>query len=394
MTKTIQRGSGFVSFQVDYWDGPWQNRQAFLTALSRDRPVLFVSPPWFASDLVPGAGVRRTNLSGFKAISPGLWNWVPPRHLPTIYRLPRLRRVIERRRHAFLRRIVRRWPGGPGASLVWHPHAYRTWKATMNRPLIYYKYDHYAGYGGRSAADARFLDDSEQELMATADFVLVTSRSLFDLHQDDARDRLHFLPHGVDFEVFSGESGGPYPEPAEFREIPKPRIGYVGSINEKVDFRLVSTIAQMRRDVSFVFVGPDRCRTETGKREFAKMTALRNVHYLGPRAHPDVPAFLHHLDAGMMCYALTEWVKLGYPLKLHEYLAAGLPSIGTALPELEPFRRFVHIESTTEGWLQAIDEILMDKRVESVRLRRDFARQNSWTSRIHQFLSIVSPPVA
>ena len=107
-----------------------------------------------------------------------------------------------------------------------------------------------------------------------------------------------------------------------------------------------------------------------------------NVHFLGMKPTPSLPRYLGALDVGMMCYLRGTWAEYGYPLKLHEYLAAGLPIVSTALPLLRDFK---HVTLTPEGdteWSAAISDSLRRRSPDERAARQQIARQNSWDTRV------------
>jgi hypothetical protein len=381
----------FVSLQIDYWDGPWQSRQGFLSALSKRAKVLFVSPPLHLEHVIDRRTRPPTRMKGLQRIEGSLWSYVPPRILPVNYRLPKVEQVFQQLRDWHLRSVCKRLSLEAPATLVFNPYLLPEKLANVARPLIYYKYDHYAGYAGVPAEQQRFMDDSEERLFREADLIFVTSVGLFDLHVQDAPGRIHLLPNGVDYAAFSNALRSGLTEPDDLATIPRPRLGYVGQVNAKVDFRLLRELATRRRSYSFVLAGPyRRSRDEACDLAFDALLAEPNVHYLGPKPHREVPGYLAGLDAGLMPYVVTEWVRFGYPLKLHEYLAVGLPSVSSMLPELEPFRDVVTLAATTDEWLQAIDAAVIVRDDPALfERRRAVARDNSWEVRVDKFLAAI-----
>ena len=121
------------------------------------------------------------------------------------------------------------------------------------------------------------------------------------------------------------------PEPADLARDPHPRIGYVGRSSRRWIGSTLTGIARRRPDWSIVLVGPVG---HMGMRAAHKaaLLALPNVHYLGNRAVREMPAYMRHMDVCLLCYALTDYTRYIFPLKLHEYLAAGRPVVGVRHP--------------------------------------------------------------
>ena len=382
----------FISLQVDYWDGPWQNRQGFVSELAKKAKVLFVSPPLHLEQVIRPRSKQRTAMAGLQHVEHGLWSYVPPRFLPVNHRLRALERGFRRLRQRRLQRVCHELSMTQPATILFHPHAAPVVLESLSRPIIYYKYDHYAGYGGVPAERQRFVDERERRLFDFADLVFVTSSGLLELHRTDAPNRIHLLPNGVDYPAFSGAQTLGSPLPDDLVNIPRPRLGYVGQINEKINLRLLRDLASRRRDYSFVLAGTYRSRDSVADEAFHALIAEPNVYFLGQKPHKQIPNYLAGLDVGLMPYVLTEWVRFGYPLKLHEYLATGLPSVSSVLPELEPFRDVVTLADSNQEWLEAIDAAVRSGTDAALKeKRRSIARANSWEVRVDKFLRIVSP---
>jgi glycosyltransferase involved in cell wall biosynthesis len=121
------------------------------------------------------------------------------------------------------------------------------------------------------------------------------------------------------------------PEPAEYREIPRPRALYVGSIAAWLDVDLLRKAALALPDLALVIIGP-------GSERLAALTGLANVHLLGARPYADIPAYMQHAEVGLIPFkraGMEGFVDDINPLKLYEYMAAGLPVLATRFRQLE-----------------------------------------------------------
>jgi glycosyltransferase involved in cell wall biosynthesis len=179
------------------------------------------------------------------------------------------------------------------------------------------------------------------------------------------------------------------PCPSDLSSIPHPRIGYVGSINLKVDLLLVAEIARRRPDWHWVFIGPvlhNRAENPWNAEFQAGLAAcdkLDNIHFLGGKPYSLVPSYTTRMDVNTLCYRNVAggWWTAIYPLKLHEYLAAGNPIVGTNLEVLQEFRSVVAIAETPEEWLHALSIAVDAGGTGTKHERQKVALQNSWESR-------------
>lgn len=376
----------FVSVSPDYWDGPRHNRHYFCEELSRRAKVLFVSPPFNIERVITGVGKGTLSRSGVRQLSPTLTNYVPSKLLFTNHRFPAYDRWAAAQRVRSMRRIMRSQSIEEPALIIWHPQ-YRSLIGKFDeRLLIYYVYDQYSGYTGGSA---RKESPEELELLKRADLVFVLSRELYNEKAKYAEGRLVHLANAANFEMFSKSREAATPVPADIQSIPSPKLGYIGTINEKVDLRVLERLATARPDCSIVLIGRQNYKVEAEKQRFFQLTARPNVHWLGHRPYEQVPNYIKGLDVCMMCYVINDWTFYGDPSKLHEYLASGKPTIGTGLSSIREFSEVVAVPETPDEWVDAVKAALTERTDGLAARRIAVARENSYPARVDVFLEAV-----
>jgi UDP-galactopyranose mutase len=169
----------------------------------------------------------------------------------------------------------------------------------------------------------------ERRLLRQADLVFAGGRSLH-----EAKRRLHsqvyLFPSSVDAAHFNtarrgiGQAG----EPADQIGLPRPRIGYFGVIDERLDYELLDAITAARPSWQFVMVGP------TAKVDPATLPQHSNLHWLGKKSYADLPAYLAGWQVGLMPFAINEATRFISPTKTPEFLAAGVPLVSTPVPDV------------------------------------------------------------
>lgn len=178
--------------------------------------------------------------------------------------------------------------------------------------------------GFRFAPDALgFLED---RLFSRCDLVFTGGRSLFEAKRHRHRD-VFCLPSSIDISHFS-KARAPMPDPVDQRHLPKPRIGFFGVIDERMDLDLVRSTADALPETQFVMLGPV---VKIGQDELPRGP---NLHWLGPKSYDDLPAYLANWQAGWMPFALNEATRFISPTKTPEFLAAGLPLASTAISDV------------------------------------------------------------
>lgn len=161
-------------------------------------------------------------------------------------------------------------------------------------------------------------------VMASADVVLVSNLVLGETHRGERGDLIH-VPNGVDAARFAQ----PQPPPEDLAPDGRPIVGYHGMISHWFDFELLTAVARLRPGYRFVLVGPHDPRVDDRVRALA---ALANVELLGERSSDSMPAYVQSFDVGTVWFQVTDMTKGVTPLKVYEYLAAGVSCVATPLP--------------------------------------------------------------
>jgi glycosyltransferase involved in cell wall biosynthesis len=216
----------------------------------------------------------------------------------------------------------------------------------------------------------------EDQMAERADVVFVASAELL-RSRAPANPRTFLVPHGA---PRKGREGAARPEPhPSLADLPRPRIGYIGSISEWTDLDLVDRLARERPGWSFVMVGPVRTRAK-GLRQ------RPNVILTGERPHEEIPSLLAGFDVAIIPYRVSPAMAAASPVKLREYLAAGLPVVSVDVPEVREFAPPVRVASGPEEFLAQIEAALTDERP---RHRRS-PRATSWEERAEEMIARMS----
>lgn len=223
---------------------------------------------------------------------------------------------------------------------------------------------------------AWMIEPLERRLLDRVDVLVATAASLTRTKRPRS-GRVHHLPQGVNFEHFAT----PRAVPPEIAALPHPRIGFAGGVSEACDVDLLRALAAEFPDGSVVLVGPvsiDLTRLE-----------VANIHVLGRVAYEELPAYVQAFDVGIVPYVLNPWTEAVDPLKLLEYLAAGLPVVSTALPEARKYADVVAVAESQAAFVEAVrSAVTMDRAVARAR-GQGLARQHTWARRAEDLLAIL-----
>jgi glycosyltransferase involved in cell wall biosynthesis len=213
----------------------------------------------------------------------------------------------------------------------------------------------------------------EQALLDRADLVFTGGRSLYEAKRG-RHPRVFCFPSSIDAAHF-GQARARRPDPADQAGIPRPRIGFFGVVDERMDLELVRALAERRPDWRFVMIGP------VAKVDPEALPRLPNLHWLGGKRYAELPAYLSGWDAGFMPFALNESTRFISPTKTPEFLAAGLPVVST--PVLDVVRDYgedglVEIARGPEAFADALARALSRPRTEWLRAVDRRLAEISW----------------
>ena len=279
-------------------------------ALARRHRVLWIDPP--ASPLAPLRGVASRGMFARRPqqVAASMFVGTPIAHSG------RLRRnaatVVER----MVTVQVNRWIRGLGmsdADVISFTPRLGGLPGVRRRTLVAWLKDR--DWAADGVDDPAWLYDRQAELVRRADVVTAVSNVLVADCRALGVQAMH-IPNGCDPEHFAG----PRPEPAVLRDIPRPRVAFSGAWNpHRVDAALVSAVASALPAFSFLVIGSAR----------GGPPCAPNVHAVGAVDYSELPAYLQASDIGVVPYRDSPFNAASCPLKVYEYLAAGLPVVAS-----------------------------------------------------------------
>ncbi|MCW5659607.1 MAG: glycosyltransferase [Burkholderiaceae bacterium] len=307
--------TALIVFSHLRWGFAYQRPQHLMAALAQHLPVLFVEEP------VRTSGPARLEC---RTLGPRLQVLVPHTPLPQVgfhgEQLPLLRRLLDAHLNGLGLADIGVWFYTPLAlplAASWRP-----------RVVVYDCMDELSGLQNAPP----LLRQREAALLQRADIVLTSGPSLYEAKRA-LHPNVHYLPSTVDAEHFAPHELAVNDAEAIaaarlMQPVARPRLGYFGLIDERIDFELIDALAAMRRDWQLVMVGP------VVRADRRSVPHRPNIHWLGPQPYQRLPHLLAAWDVALMPFAINDITRFVHPSKALEYMAGEKPVVSTPLPDV------------------------------------------------------------
>ncbi len=234
------------------------------------------------------------------------------------------------------------------------------------------------------------LKKREQDLLAVADLVFTGGLSLYE-RLEGRHASVHCFPSSVDASHF-GRALTSTVEPTDQRALARPRLGYFGVIDERIDLELIDYLANFDPTWQIVMVGP------VVKIEESTLPRRENIHFLGQKAYTDLPAYLAGWDVCLLPFAINASTKYISPTKTLEYMAADKKIVSTPVTDvLKPYSHIVSVQESHESFACSCRELLAEqpqvtsKRAETM---RSVLSATSWDLTTEQMARLVDEAIA
>ncbi len=355
------------------WDFVWQRPQQLLSRFARTRRVIFVEEPIFetSAGLAPAGAVFRLNREPI-GVPPatelaGVVTAQPICRDPGVGGGP----VLDEMYALLLKQLVASENIGRYVLWFYTPMLLPAIRELSPEAIVYDAMDELSLF--RFAPPE--LVSRERELLARAQVVFAGGRSL-----GEAKSQLHpkvfTLPSGVEIDHFRKALDPDTTIPPDLDEIPGPRVGYFGVIDERLDLELLGQVSELRPDVSWIMIGPVLKIEETDLPRHA------NIHYLGSKKYAELPSYVRGLDVCMMPFALNDATRFISPTKTLEYMAAHRVIVSTPVIDVvKSYGDVVSIGSTAAEFALLVDRALVetetDRQARIVR-EQSVLERNTW----------------
>ena len=381
-TAHVLRGRDIVCFSHD-WTGDPLSKTHLMRVLSKENRILWINS---LANRMPTASSK-----DFSRIVKKLKSFAEPvREVePNIFVLNPLafpaygNEAVRKFNEKFLLRQVKKAMKNLNfqspINMVFNPAAGLLAGKIGETELIYYCVDEYTAFTGA----AKGLREIEENLFRKSDLVIVSAEKLFE-SKKDYNANTFVIRHGVDFKHFQKALDEETKIPDEIKDLPRPIIGFHGLLADWVDFELIKKTAEHFRNGSVALIGKI---TVDAEKKIKILDGVSNIHFLGRKPYSELPNFCKAFDVALNPFEISELTLAANPLKVREYLAAGIEVVSTDIPEVR-ILDFCRIGETHADFIEQIEESL--KNPPSKTAISDSIKTESWESRIDELREIMA----
>ena len=341
-----------VCFSHLRWDFVYQRPQHLMSRCARERRVFYIEEP-VGSDSPAHMKVERDS-SGLMVVKP---------HLPFGLNEEQTNTAMQTLLDQFFAEEINEF-------ILWYytPMALNFSRHLQPALTVYDCMDELSLFKGAPPE----LQGLEKELISRADLIFTGGQTLYE-GKRTGHDNVYLFPSSIDAPHFE-RARQKQADPADQLNIPHPRLGFFGVIDERMDLELLDALARARPDWHLVMLGP------VVKIDPENLPTLPNIHYLGMKTYDQLPLYLGNWDIALLPFALNDSTRFISPTKIPEYLAGGKPVISTPIRDvINPYgkQKLVSIAGNVNEFVKSIEDILQWK-------KEDIAK---WLTRVDQQLS-------
>lgn len=368
------RGRDLVVFSND-WDGDPLSKTHIMRILAKENRILWVNsignraPKANAHDAARIWRKLRSFTNGIREVEKNLFV-LAPLAIP-FYGSPAIRVMNRTLLRAQIKHAMRKLSFKNAISWSYLP-ASAPVSGTLGESLVVYQcVDEFSAFGD---TNGRHIAEMEQTLLQKADLVITSAERLYESKSKQNRNTV-LVRHGVDYNHFVRACDPATVVPEEVAHLPKPVIGFFGLIADWVDTEAMEACAKAHPEGTVVLLG----KIQPGV-DVSRLLALPNVKYLGRKPYSELPAYCKAFDVAVNPFRVNELTLNSNPLKVREYIAAGLPVVSSAIPEVEKVG-LCKIARTTEEFVQKVDECLAEGAGPKLERARKIFHE-SWDARV------------
>jgi glycosyltransferase involved in cell wall biosynthesis len=375
------RGRDILCFSHD-WSGDPLSKTHLMRVLAKDNRILWINaianrmPTASSHDVSRIVKKLKSFAEPIREVEPNIFV-LNPLAFPSYGN-----RSILKANRAFLasqvKKVMRKLGFKNAVNMIFNPAAGMIAGRLGESETIYYCVDEYTAFTGAS----RGLKQIEDDLFRKADLVVVSAERLFETKKH-LNPNTFVIRHGTDCRHFRTALDPKLPIPTDIADLPRPIIGFHGLLADWVDYELIRKVAEHFSTGSVVLIGKIAPAAE---QKIKILGDVPNLHFLGRKPYSELPAYCKAFDVAINPFAINDLTLAANPLKVREYLAAGLPVVSTDIPEVRILDDCL-IGSDTADFINKVENALSDpKPSETI---SDNIAGESWEAKVDDLRSII-----
>jgi hypothetical protein len=392
-----QQKYNIICLSNQLWDFPnWTNKRHIMSRMAKlGHNVLFVDPPInlgriFVRQVLRGHWSFSRILTQVKKDPCGATIYTPINILPFT--------AITSKLHALrIKRLSNKLFSHNQKILFWIYHVeianIPVYVSTILKDLLIYDcVDNYEGFPRYDTPEKKAkIRAKEKYLTSQANIVFASAPGLVDKLKQ-LNQNVFFTPNVGDYKKFFDIRNKVKELPQDLENIPRPRIGFTGALDEyKFDKDLMRFVAEKNPHISFVLIGQIALQDKKTDLLSLNLDKIKNIYFLGHKPYEILENYYAGFDGYIIPYKLNEYTVGGcFPVKFHDALAAGLPTVVTDLPAYLPFKDVSYISKTSEEFARNAQKSLLEDDKAKIKARQEIARENDWDGKVQKMLDIIS----
>jgi len=229
------------------------------------------------------------------------------------------------------------------------------------------------------------LTESYDILKNQADLIFTVSQKLVRFFDD--QPNVYWIPNGVDYKHYNQKFALVN---RDIADIPKPIIGYIGVIQDRVDLKLIEHLARMNPKKSIVLIGPVWSEQDELKKA---VNNLKNIYFLGYKSYSEAPMYIQQFDIGIIPHQQAEFSSSTNPMKMYEYLACGKPVVATQNSGTENTEGMVVVADNSEDFNSKLNDLLKSDNDDKRQERQEFVKKHSWISVVDKMMDLINKKI-
>jgi glycosyltransferase involved in cell wall biosynthesis len=381
-TSEILRGRDILCFSHD-WTGDPLSKTHLMRVLSRDNRILWINaianrmPTTSSKDLSRIYKKLKSFTEPIKEVEPNIFV-MNPLAIPA-YGSKAVVTFNQKFLVSQVKRSLKKLGMKNVINMVFNPAAGMIAGKLNETELIYYCVDEYTAFTGVTDG----LRVIEEDLFRKSDFVVVSAQPLLESKQK-FNPNTFLIRHGTDWKHFRKSLAVETKIPDEIANLPKPIIGFHGLLADWVDFELLKKIAEHFKNGSVVLIGKI---TVDAEKKVKILDGIPNIHFLGRKPYTELPNYCKGFDVALNPFVNNDLTKAANPLKVREYLAAGLQVVSNDLPEVRILDNCFVADNHKE-FIEKIEFVLANPK-SKIEISDGIAHE-SWDAKVDELREIIA----